>query len=69
MKGIITKVFPDKGFAFLRDTDGITRFIHASWTNGKFDTLQPGVQVDFIPTEGERGEQAKDVVVIIGGAV
>ena len=68
MKGVITKVFPDKGFAFLRDAEGTSRFIHASWTNGMFDTLKPGVQVDFVPTENERGKRAEDIVVIIGGA-
>lgn len=67
MKGIITNVFLDKGFAFVRGEDGVSRFIHAkAVAKGMFDTLQKGKNVEFTPEIGDRGPRAVDVQVIIG---
>jgi len=67
VRGVVTKMFADKGFGFARGEDGVSRFFHASWVEwGKFDMLQVGTTVDFIPEEGEKGAQAKGVSPVLG---
>ena len=52
MRGTITRVFVDRGYAFLRDIDGNNRFLHRrsvipeTW----FDQLSEGQEVEFEPT-------------------
>jgi len=64
MKGVVTRVFADKGYLFVRGTDGVSRFVHASWTNGMFDALLAGTQVEFTPGEGEKGPKAEDIKLL-----
>jgi len=67
MKGAVTKVFTDQGYAFVRGTDGVSRFVHASWvSHGMFDTLVKGTPVEFTPAMGDRGPQALDLKVLLG---
>lgn len=70
MKGTVIKLFADKGYGFIRGSDGVNRFFHASFVEKKqFDTLQAhdaeagvtGTPVEFDPTETERGQQAHKV--------
>lgn len=67
MRGAVTKVFTDQGYAFVRGTDGVSRFVHASWVaHGMFDTLAKGVAVEFTPALGDRGPQALELRVVLG---
>ncbi|RIL69389.1 cold-shock protein [Staphylococcus devriesei] len=55
----------DKGFGFIEREDGDDVFIHFSGIAGEgFKTLEEGQKVDFDITEGQRGEQATNVVVM-----
>ncbi len=66
MRGVVTKMFADKGYGFVRGDDGVNRFFHASWVEwGKFDMLHVGRVVDFTPGEGEKGPQAKEVKPVL----
>ena len=51
MKGVVTRVFLDKGYAFLRDSDGLTRFFNANDMArvSDWDTLYEGLPIDFEP--------------------
>ncbi|MBI5971667.1 cold-shock protein [Staphylococcus devriesei] len=55
----------DKGFGFIEREDGDDVFVHFSGIAGEgFKTLEEGQKVDFDITEGQRGEQATNVVVM-----
>ena len=51
MTGSVTRVFLDKGYAFLRDSDGLTRFFNANDMArvADWDTLCEGQHTDFEP--------------------
>jgi hypothetical protein len=53
MEGIITRVFPRRGFAFVQGTDGFTRFIHCrDMVNPvDWDFMREGKGVKFIPID------------------
>ena len=55
----------EKGFGFIEREDGDDVFVHFSGiaTDG-YKTLEEGQKVEFDITEGQRGEQATNVVVI-----
>ena len=57
MRGVVIRLLPNKGYGFVRDTDGRTRFIHAkSFTiPGTFDMVQEGNTVDFVPVSDGHG--------------
>jgi cold shock CspA family protein len=70
MTGVVIRIFPDKGYGFIRGLDGISRFFHASWVNSNlFSILKEGSEVDFIPERGDRGFKAVDVRPVIGSPV
>ena len=55
----------EKGFGFISREDGSDVFVHFSAIQGDgFKTLEEGQKVDFDITEGQRGEQATNVVVL-----
>ncbi|PTE69480.1 cold-shock protein [Staphylococcus devriesei] len=55
----------EKGFGFIEREDGDDVFVHFSGIAGEgFKTLEEGQKVDFDITEGQRGEQATNVVVM-----
>ncbi|MGZ2416665.1 cold shock protein [Staphylococcus caledonicus] len=55
----------DKGFGFIERENGDDVFVHFSGIAGEgFKTLEEGQKVDFDITEGQRGEQATNVVVM-----
>ena len=55
----------EKGFGFIEREDGSDVFVHFSGIAGEgYKTLEEGQKVDFDITEGQRGEQATNVVVM-----
>jgi cold shock CspA family protein len=61
VRGVIIKMFPGKGFGFLKGEDGISRFVHASQTRPSFDVLRVGMRVEFQHSEHPRGARAVEV--------
>lgn len=55
----------EKGFGFIEREDGEDVFVHFSGiaTDG-YKTLEEGQKVEFDITEGQRGEQATNVVPV-----
>lgn len=53
MKGPIIRLFPNRGFGFVRGTDGLTYFLHAKEVKPRadFDLLAEGHEVEFDPAE------------------
>lgn len=54
MTGVVTNVLKDKGIAFVRGEDGLSRLALAREFRPAvcFDTLQKGMRVTFEPTDG-----------------
>lgn len=56
---------PDKGFGFIEQKSGPDVFAHFSAiTSDGFKTLEEGQQVEFVVTDGQKGPQAENIVVI-----
>lgn len=55
----------EKGFGFIEREDGDDVFVHFSGiaTDG-YKTLEEGQKVEFDITEGQRGEQATNVIPV-----
>ncbi len=54
-----------KGFGFIAREEGDDVFVHFSGIRGEgFRSLDEGQKVEFTVTEGQKGPQAQDVVVI-----
>lgn len=73
MTGIVIRIERDKGFGFIRDEQGISRFFHAKDLYGSdFDLLQTGECVQFEPSSEEshkgNGQRAKLVSLVKGKA-
>ncbi|MCG2076195.1 cold-shock protein [Staphylococcus epidermidis] len=55
----------DKGFGFIERDNGNDVFVHYSGIVGEgYKSLEEGQNVDFDIVEGQRGEQATNVVVM-----
>ena len=55
----------DKGFGFIERDNGNDVFVHYSGISGEgYKSLEEGQNVDFDIVEGQRGEQATNVVVM-----
>ena len=55
----------DKGFGFIERGNGNDVFVHYSGIAGEgYKSLEEGQNVDFDIVEGQRGEQATNVVVM-----
>ncbi|MFI4976477.1 MAG: cold shock domain-containing protein [Caulobacterales bacterium] len=60
--GRVTRIFPDQGYGFIEASDGREIYFHQNAVvNGGFRRLQPGAEVRFAETEGEKGAQATTV--------
>ena len=65
VQGTVKFFNSSKGFGFIEREEGKDVFVHSSAIQGDgFDTLNEGDQVEFIVTQGDKGPQAQDVVVI-----
>ena len=55
----------EKGFGFIKREQGSDVFVHHTALTGEgFRTLDEGQKVEFSVTEGEKGLQAREVVVV-----
>lgn len=62
-KGVVKWFNPKKGYGFITSEDGKEIFVHFSSVQGEgFKTLREGDEVEFEITQGEKGEQATNVV-------
>lgn len=62
--GPIVRIIRDRGFAFVRTTDGSEIFLHHSaLPRGVFDTLQEGQELDFEIENDVRGRGQRAVNV------
>ena len=65
MKGTVKWFNNQKGFGFITAEDGNDVFVHCSGLKMEgFKTLEEGATVEFEITEGQKGPQATDVVVV-----
>ena len=63
MKGTVKWFNAEKGYGFIEREDGGDVFVHFSAIQGEgFKTLEEGQAVEFDVVEGNRGEQAANVV-------
>ena len=62
---IVSKVFPEEGYGFLRTVNGREIYFHKnSLLNVEFDSVKEGAGVRFFEEDGEKGPQASTVQVI-----
>jgi CspA family cold shock protein len=62
-KGVVKWFNPKKGYGFITSEDGKEIFVHFSSVQGEgYKTLREGDEVNFEITQGEKGEQATEVV-------
>jgi CspA family cold shock protein len=62
-KGIVKWFHQKKGYGFIISEDGKEIFVHFSSIQGEgYKTLREGDEVKFEITQGEKGEQATNVV-------
>lgn len=62
MQGTIKRVVRDRGFGFIRSTEGREVFFHRSSLQGlNFDTLKEGDTVEFEIEDGPKGPRAASV--------
>jgi ribosomal subunit interface protein len=65
--GHIARLFKEKGYGFIRSSDGDEIYMHRNAVaGGDFDALSPGDEVRYVvhEAEGEKGPQASTVVPI-----
>ncbi|NIM93322.1 MAG: cold shock domain-containing protein [Anaerolineales bacterium] len=56
---------PEKGYGFIERETGLDIFVHYTSIRGDgFRNLQEGQGVEFSITEGVKGPQAEDVIVV-----
>jgi cold shock CspA family protein len=62
MKGVVTRIFPNNGYGFVRDDDGFLRFFHANDFKPirAFDTLREGQGLEFDPLDLGESPTGKD---------
>ena len=62
MQGTVKRVIRDRGFGFIRSTDGQEVFFHRSALQQlNFDGLKEGEAVEFEMERGEKGPRATSV--------
>ncbi len=65
VKGTVKWFNESKGFGFIEQQSGPDVFAHFSAIVGSgFKTLAEGQQVEFKVTQGQKGPQAEEIVVI-----
>jgi CspA family cold shock protein len=62
-KGTVKWFNPKKGYGFITSEDGKEIFVHFSSIEGEgYKSLREGDEVEFEISQGEKGEQATNVV-------
>ena len=62
MQGTIKRILRDRGFGFIRSSDGQEVFFHLnSLQQMDFDSLKEGDTVEFEVERGEKGSRATNV--------
>ncbi|HTS71583.1 MAG TPA: cold shock domain-containing protein [Terriglobia bacterium] len=62
MQGTIKRVIRDRGFGFIRSSDGVEVFFHRSILQQMdFDGLKEGEPVEFEMERGDKGPRATSV--------
>ncbi|MEE4185023.1 MAG: cold shock domain-containing protein [Gammaproteobacteria bacterium] len=65
VRGTVKWFNGDKGYGFITQPNGPDLFVHYSAIQGSgFRTLEDGVEVEFEITDGKKGKQASNVVVL-----
>lgn len=65
MNGTVKWFNNQKGYGFISDAEGNDVFVHYTGLAMEgFKTLEEGAAVEFEITEGQKGPQATDVVVV-----
>lgn len=65
MKGVVIQVIPEKGYAFIKGEDNLSRFTHArNVKDWKFDFLKKGTLVEFDHQDNLKGPRAINVRVV-----
>ncbi|MBE9169149.1 HPF/RaiA family ribosome-associated protein [Pleurocapsales cyanobacterium LEGE 06147] len=66
MKAVVTKLFPEQGYGFLKTTDTGREiyFQRNSVANDDFDRIEIGTGVQYSEIEGEMGPQATTVQIV-----
>lgn len=63
--GLVTKLFPQEGYGFIKGLDGQDiYFHHNSVLHDEFDRIEIGTGVRFFVEEGEEGLQASTVKIV-----
>ena len=64
-KGTIDRLVRERGFGFIRGERGENIFFHRNaLASGEFDRLEPGDQVEFEETMGDKGPKATSVRLV-----
>lgn len=66
MQGTIQTIRTERGFGFLRDTQGAEVFFHHSAVTlpARFDTLEVGMMVEFEAESGPKGPRATKIRLV-----
>ena len=65
MKGTVKNFKKDRGFGFIKGEDGKDYFFHYSEIQAEgYRSAEPGEEVEFEPSDGDRGLRASKVVKI-----
>jgi len=59
--GVVKRIQRDKGFGFIRDTNGQEYFFHRSAVQGSFEDLSEGQRVSFDEEQSPKGPRAGNV--------
>ena len=66
-RGTIAKLLRDRGFGFIRGSDGRDLFFHRTGlVDVKFDDLEQGTVVEFDVEQGPKGLRAGNIRVAAG---
>jgi CspA family cold shock protein len=65
MQGTIQSIRTERGFGFIRDTEGAEVFFHRSALTPpeSFATLEVGMRVEFEPESGPKGLRTEKITV------